>query len=76
MSSTLASAPVKLAAATSADVIAVAFTSNGTGSFSFQGPGTIISDIESCFDINLIDELSFFAASGKAGEIFEIQSSE
>ena len=72
MSSTLASAPVKLAAATSADVIAVAFTSNGTGSFSFQGPGTIISDIESCFDINLIDELSFFAASGKAGEIFEI----
>ncbi|TRZ54442.1 MAG: leucyl aminopeptidase family protein [Streptomycetaceae bacterium] len=72
MSSTLASAPVKLAAATSAEVIAVAFASNGTGGFSFQGPGTIISDIESCFDINLIDELSFFSPSGKAGEIFEI----
>jgi leucyl aminopeptidase len=72
MSSTLASAPVKLAAATSADVIAVAFASNGTGGFSFQAPGTIISDIESCFDIDLVDELSFFSPSGKTGEIFEI----
>ena len=55
MSSTLTSAPVKLAAATSADVIAVAFAVNGAGSFSFEGPGTIISDIESCFDVDLVD---------------------
>jgi leucyl aminopeptidase len=72
MSSTLTSAPVKLAAATSADVIAVAFAVNGAGSFSFEGPGTIIRDIESCFDVDLVDELSFFSPSGKAGEIFEI----
>ena len=72
MSSTLASAPVKLNAATSAHVIALAYVSDGAESFVFQGPGTIIEDIEQCFEINLLDELSFFSPTGKPGEIFEI----
>ncbi len=72
MSSTLASAPVKLNAATSAHVIALAYVSDGAESFVFQGPGTIIEDIQQCFEINLLDELSFFSPTGKPGEIFEI----
>jgi leucyl aminopeptidase len=32
----------------------------------------VISSIEKFFDINLIDEVSFFAPTGKAGELFEI----
>ena len=32
----------------------------------------MLSAIEKFFDINLIDEVSFFAPSGKAGELFEI----
>ena len=72
MSSTLASAPVKLSAATSANVIALAYVSDDAESFVFQGPGTIIDDIQQFFEINLLDELSFFSPTGKAGEIFEI----
>lgn len=72
MSSTLASAPIKLNAATSANIIALAYVSDGAESFVFQGPGTIIEDIQKCFDINLPDELAFFSPTGKVGEIFEI----
>jgi len=72
MSSTLASAPVKLNAATSANVIALAYLSDGDESFVFKGPGTIIEDIQQCFAIDLLDELSFFSPTGKSGEIFEI----
>lgn len=72
MSSTLASAPIKLNAATSANIIALAYVSDGAESFIFQGPGTIIEDIQKCFDINLPDELAFFSPTGKVGEIFEI----
>jgi len=32
----------------------------------------LISEIEKCFDINLVDEVTFFAPTGKAGELFEI----
>ena len=32
----------------------------------------MIAAIEKCFDINLVDEVTFFAPSGKAGELFEI----
>lgn len=75
MSSTLASAPIKLNAATSANIIALAYVSDGAESFVFQGPGTIIEDIQKCFDINLPDELAFFSPTGKVGEIFEISVS-
>ena len=72
MSSTLIGAPAKLNAATSAHVIALAYVNDGADSFSFQGPGAIIQEIESHFDIDLMDELTFFSPTGKVGEIFEI----
>lgn len=72
MSSLLHSAPVDLSQATTANVIALAFQKTASEGFSFQGPGTLIKDVEKHFDINLDDELSFFSPTGKAGELFEI----
>jgi len=72
MSSILCGAPVDLAHAIQADSIALGFIRNETGEFAFQGPGTLITEIEKLFDINLVDELSFFSPNGKSGEIFEV----
>jgi len=72
MSSTLASALINLSSAISANAIALAYVGDGEESFIFQGPGTIIQEIEKYFDLNLVDELSFFSPTGKPGEIFEI----
>jgi len=72
MSSTLTSSPVKLNSAINADAIALAYVGDSSGSFAFKGPGTIIQEIEKYFEINLLDELSFFSPTGKVGEIFEI----
>lgn len=72
MSWTLASAPINLKAAISADVIALAYASDGADGFVFQGPKRIVEDIAEFFDIDLMDELSFFSPTGKVGEIFEI----
>ena len=72
MSCILRSAPVDLIEASAANAIALAFISDGSGGFSFQGPGTFIKDIEKYFDVNLVDELSFFSPTGKVGELFEI----
>jgi len=72
MSSTLTSAPVTLNSAINADAIALAYVRDVSGSFVFKGPGKIIQDVEKYFEINLVDELSFFSPTGKVGEIFEI----
>lgn len=72
MSSILASAPVNLVDATSADAIALAFVIDEISGPLFQGPGTLISEIEKLFEVNLLDELSFFSPTGKVGELFEI----
>ncbi|CAB4916550.1 unannotated protein [freshwater metagenome] len=72
MSSTLVSAPTKLAASSKAHAIALAYMSDGAGNFSFTGPGTLIKDIEKNFAVNLVDELSFFSPTGKVGELFEV----
>ncbi len=72
MSWTLASAPINLKAAISADVIALAYASDGAGGFTFQGPERIVEDIAEYFDIDLQDKLSFFSPTGKVGELFEI----
>jgi leucyl aminopeptidase len=76
MSSILTSAPVKLAAATSADAIALAYEIVSDGVFIFTAPSNLIQDIENHFAVNLVDELSFFSPTGKVGEIFEIPVSE
>ena len=72
MSWTLASAPINLKAAISADVIALAYVSDGADGFVFQGPERIVEDIAEYFEIDLQDKLSFFSPTGKVGEIFEI----
>ena len=55
-----------------ADVLALGFTKNSEGSISFNGSKKLLNSIQSYFEINLIDEVSFFSPSAKAGELFEI----
>jgi len=63
-------APLDTKAAASANSIAIGFTKNSEGSFECVGP--LVAEIEKHFALNLIDELTFFSPTGKAGEIFEI----
>lgn len=69
---TLKAAKPQLSQAVTADSIALAFAKDSAGVISFSGPETLVQDIEKFFEIDLLDELSFFSASGKAGELFEI----
>lgn len=39
---------------------------------SFIGKSSLLAEIEDYFHINLVDELTFFSPTGKAGELFEI----
>jgi leucyl aminopeptidase len=55
-----------------ADVLALGFTKNSEGSISFNGSKKLLNSIQSYFEINLVDEVSFFSPSAKAGELFEI----
>jgi leucyl aminopeptidase len=70
MSALPIAAPLDIKAASSANSIAVGFIKNPDDSFVFVGP--LIADIEKVFGLNLLDELTFFGPTAKAGEIFEI----
>jgi len=70
MSALPIAAPLDIKAASSANSIAVGFVKNPDDSFEFVGP--LVADIEKFFGLNLVDELTFFGPSAKAGEIFEI----
>ena len=70
MSALPVAAPLDIKAAASANSIAIGFIKNSEGSFECVGP--LVAEIEKHFALNLIDELTFFSPSGKAGEIFEI----
>ena len=54
--------------------IAIGFTvdSNTPASFDFPANSALVKKLEKLFDLNLRDELEFFSASGKTGELFEI----
>jgi len=69
---TLKAAKPQLSAAVSSNSIAVAFAKDSSGGFVFSAPASLIAEIEKYFQVALIDELSFFAPTGKAGELFEI----
>jgi len=56
----------------SGDHLALGFAKSKDGEISFSGKASTIAALEKLFDINLIDEVTFFAPSGKAGELFEI----
>ena len=70
MSALPIAAPLDIKAASSAYSIAIGFVKNPDESFECVGP--LVADIEKFFGLNLIDELTFFGPTGKAGEIFEI----
>jgi len=48
------------------------FTKSGDSPVEFIGNSRLISALEKYFEISLIDEVTFFQPSGKAGELFEI----
>ena len=70
MSALPIAAPLDIKAASSANSIAVGYIKNPDDSFVFVG--LLIADIEKVFGLNLVDELTFFGPTAKAGEIFEI----
>lgn len=63
-------APLDIKAASSANAIAVSYTKNSDGNCEITSP--LATEVEKLFAVVLLDELSFFAPSGKAGELFEI----
>jgi leucyl aminopeptidase len=63
-------AALDIKAASSSHSIAVGFVKNTDDSFNCVGP--LVADIEKIFGLNLVDELTFFEPTAKAGEIFEI----
>jgi leucyl aminopeptidase len=63
-------APFEISKAVSAHAIALGFFKNLDGNFEFISP--LASQVEKFFALNLVDELTFFGPTGKAGELFEI----
>ena len=62
--------PFEISKALSAHSIALGFIKNTEGNFEFVG--TFAAEVEKYFELNLVDELTFFSPTGKAGELFEI----
>jgi leucyl aminopeptidase len=63
-------APFEISKAASANAIALGFFKNLDGNFEFVSP--LAAEVEKFFALNLVDELTFFAPTGKAGELFEV----
>jgi leucyl aminopeptidase len=63
-------APFEISKAASAHSIALGFIKNQDGNFEFVSP--LAAEVEKFFALNLVDELTFFAPTGKAGELFEV----
>jgi len=66
------SAPITIESALRSQAIALSYSKNEKDEIVIEGPSKLVSVIEKHFELILIDELSFFSPSGKAGEIFEI----
>ena len=73
---TLVARPLDLESLLACDVIAIGFTKSESGEFAFPSSTAMVSRVESKFELNLSDELTFFSATGKAGEVFEIPVSD
>lgn len=69
---TLVASPLNLESVVQCDVIAIGFTKSEVGEIAFPSSTEIIGKVEAKFELNLSDELAFFSATGKAGEVFEI----
>ena len=70
------SAAISVDAALRSQAIAIAFSKNEKEDFELEGPARLVSAIEEHFELNLLDELTFFSPTGKAGELFEIPVSD
>ena len=56
----------------SADVLAIGFRKKSDDEIELVGNPRLVASLEKYFGINLVDEISFFQPSGKAGELYEI----
>jgi leucyl aminopeptidase len=56
----------------SADILAIGFTKKSDEEIKLVGSARLITALEKYFEINLVDEITFFQPTGKAGELFEI----
>ena len=72
MSWKLKAAKVQLASALAANSIALGFIKNTDSTFSFVGPAQLITEIQDHFEVKVVDELTFFNPTGKAGELIEV----
>jgi len=66
---------VSVEALADSQAIAIGFTAtveNERTTFDFPAHSALVKKLEKLFDLNLRDELEFFSASGKPGELFEI----
>ncbi len=52
--------------------MALGFTKNNDEKFEFTADARLIAKLEKYFEVSFLDEIKFFDASGKAGELFEI----
>lgn len=69
---TLVARPLELDSVIESDVVAIGFTKSESGEFAFPASSMMVTRVETKFELNLSDELAFFSATGKAGEVFEI----
>ena len=69
---TLDARPLKLESVLDCDIVAIGFSKSQEGEILFPVSTALVRKVEAKFQLDLVDELSFFAATGKAGEIFEI----
>ncbi len=69
---TLLTRSLELSSALNVDYLALGFVISADGSMTFPQCKILARAIESELDLDLGDELSFFAPTGRAGEIFEI----
>lgn len=70
MPSLLAATPIDIKKCAMAEAVAVGFFKNDDGNF--ETSSSLGKELENFFQVTLLDELSFFSPSGKAGELFEI----
>ena len=70
MPSLLTSTPIDIKKCASVEAVVVGYFKNPDGEF--ETSSSLTKEIEKFFELTLLDELSFFSPSGKAGEIFEI----
>ena len=64
--------PLELESVLDSDCVAIGFSKSVDGEITFPIATSLVRKIETKLQLNLQDELSFFATTGKVGEIFEI----